>query len=251
MLIRDEGIVLRMVPWSNTSRYVAWLCRDQGKVLTLIRGAQRPKSFFLGQADLFYTCDLVYYAREHRSLHTARECQPVRTRTTLRRDWRACAAASYCADVVYRALPFDSPAPGAFTLLAGTLDALASGEPPLSLLQWFDLSFLKILGLQPRLDTCLSCGRSGAGTALRHLAIPRGGLMCDACAERESGEHVRIAPEIVRRLGELQGFPRPAGIPSVSRAEETQVQGILGRFLSYHLNLPLPSRQRAFEACTA
>lgn len=252
MLIRSSATVLRMFPWSNTSKYVVWLTPGHGKLLTLIRGAQRPKSFFLGQLDLFYTCDLVWYAREHRSLHAAREAAPLNTHPRLRSDWAACAAASYATDVLYRALPFDAPAPGCFELLDQTLDALANGGAPVDILVWHDLGVLDRMGFRPRIDSCTACGVRLVPEQPRSLSIGRGGFLCQRCADADPNrDSVSIDGKIVAYLSALQRTGAADRAPPASSAVRMSAFGILGRLLQYHLNLPLPSRTRAWEILEA
>ena len=69
VILKDTAIVLRVAPVSNTSRMVQWFTPAYGKITTLIKGAQRPKSAFLGQFDLFYSCELLFYARERNHIH--------------------------------------------------------------------------------------------------------------------------------------------------------------------------------------
>ena len=69
-IIKTHGIVLSIHPWSQTSHVVTWLTPDHGPVTTLVKGAVRPKSAFLGQYDLNYTCEIVYYADTRRVLAT-------------------------------------------------------------------------------------------------------------------------------------------------------------------------------------
>ena len=69
---KTEAICLRISPWSTTSHIVTWLT-PVGVVATSVKGAVRPKSAFLGQYDLFYTCELIYYARTKGELHAIRE----------------------------------------------------------------------------------------------------------------------------------------------------------------------------------
>ena len=88
-IIKTQGIVLAIRPWSQTSHVVTWLTPDHGPVTTLVKGAVRAKSAFLGQYDLFYRCDLLYYARASGDLHALREVTPRSIRTHLRGDWRA------------------------------------------------------------------------------------------------------------------------------------------------------------------
>ena len=54
-IIKTQGIVLSIHPWSQTSHVVTWLTPDHGPVTTLVKGAVRTKSAFLGQYDLSAT----------------------------------------------------------------------------------------------------------------------------------------------------------------------------------------------------
>ena len=62
---------------------VSWLTPDTGVVSTVVKGAVRPKSAFLGQYDLFYECELVYYVRERGDAHAIREVSPLKMREGL------------------------------------------------------------------------------------------------------------------------------------------------------------------------
>ena len=104
-VVSDEALVLRWFPVTDTSRVVVWFTARHGRISTLIKGSQRPKSWLLGQYDLFYTCELLFYAKANEDLHMIRECAPLAPRSGLRQNWRACAAASFVADLLYRISP--------------------------------------------------------------------------------------------------------------------------------------------------
>ena len=116
--VKTEATCLRINPWSRTSHVVSWLT-PSGRVATLVKGAVRPKSAFLGQYDLNYTCGIVYYARAHGEAHALRECFPLERRDDLRGDYAALAVASY-----FRALA-DELAPRARTAANGTTSSSA------------------------------------------------------------------------------------------------------------------------------
>ena len=109
-IIKTEGIVLAIRPWSQTSHVVTWLTPDHGPVATLVKGAVRAKSAFLWQYDLFYRCDLLYYARASGDLHPLREVTPHNLREHLRGDWRATALAGYAADLAKDLAPANAEA---------------------------------------------------------------------------------------------------------------------------------------------
>ena len=74
MIIQTQAIVLSIHPWSRTSHMVTWLTRDYGRIVTSVKGACRPKSAYLGQYDLFYTCLLDFYRKDRYGVHAIREC---------------------------------------------------------------------------------------------------------------------------------------------------------------------------------
>lgn len=244
VILKDAALVLRVAPVSNTSRMVQWFTLQHGKVATLIKGAQRPKSSFLGQLDLFYTCELLFYARERNHIHIARECSPLARRDRFRSDWRAAAAASYCADIIARLTLPDAPQPQLYRLLEVTLDEFAVEGANEALLYWFELKLLEALGVQPRLDICLDCG----GALLPaprppSFAMARGGLVCAACAARgERGEPVASDALAMLAGWQLSSAPRAARLTQCAARQLGAMDSLLGRFLQTHVDLLPASR---------
>ena len=255
MIEKTQAIVLRYYPYSNTSRIVSWLTPGAGRMVTLVKGSQRPKSAFLGQYDLFYTCELLFYEKERDHLHLIRECSPLKTRDRFRRDWKAAATASYLAGLFGRVSPPDTPAAELFALLDGCLDALADSGSSRALLHWCELRLLGALGLAPRLEQCLQCGRDLLPRD-RHaaLACARGGLLCDRCARSARPEEgtisrTSVAPDVLATLGYWQRAGSPQAVLRHRAAAQhlDEVQVLLGQFLQYHLDLPLPGREAVFD----
>ncbi|MBR6020808.1 MAG: DNA repair protein RecO, partial [Kiritimatiellae bacterium] len=149
MILKDTALLLRAHPFSNTSRIAVWLTRDHGKLATLMKGAHRPRSPFLGQADLFYTCEILFYARETRQLHILKECTALDPRPRFRADWRSCAAASYLCCLADLSLPFGPFGPDYFTLLEIALDHLATAPVGPSWLLSHEARWLHALGFLP------------------------------------------------------------------------------------------------------
>ena len=174
--VKTVAICLRIAPWSKTSHVVTWLT-PAGKVTTLVKGAVRPKSAFLGQYDLNYECELVYYARERGEIHATRECSIMDMRENLRGEWRLLAMAEYFRDLVSRMAPWGEEAKEWYALLNGALASLAPrGEKEnVAALIRFELDVLSLAGLKPDLD-----GEKGAFSLRgeRSLAVSPGVLQC-------------------------------------------------------------------------
>jgi DNA repair protein RecO (recombination protein O) len=249
VILKDLAIVLRIAPVSNTSRMVQWFTRTHGKIATLIKGSQRPKSAFLGQYDLFYSCELLFYVRERNHVHIARECAPLARRDRFRTDWRAAAAASYCADVIARLTLPDAPQPALYHLLETTLDEFAAGGVTEAVVYWFELKLFTALGVQPRLDVCLDCGAPLLPAARPpSLALARGGLVCAACTARgAAGEP--FAAEVLAMLAGWQAAstPRAARRTHCTPRQLGTMDILLSRFLQTHLDLLPVSRAIALN----
>ena len=245
-IIKTEGIVLAIRPWSRTSHIVTWLTPDHGCVTTLVKGAVRPKSAFLGQYDLFYTCDLLYYARATAELHALRETVPRVLRESLRGRWRETALAGYAAGLVKDLAPANGESSAWFSFFDSLLSRLEGREmaqlvattsggtrPCASALQELvrlEMEILKLAGwspdfsgMDPRADWtpfAIDHGRCGDGTRT-----------------------VRISPRTVAVL------TRPDS-PGHSRETVEDAVRFLGVFITYHLDAP-PDVRRSLVALLA
>lgn len=153
-LVKSEAICLGIRPWSQTSHVVSWLT-PSGKVSTLVKGAVRPKSFFLGQYDLNYTCEIVYYARARSDLHALRECAVLDLRDRLRTDYRALALSGYMRHVAGELAPIGPEAEAWYGLLESSLDSISEVDPVAGMLE-FDISALNLAGVSPDFTGCKS-----------------------------------------------------------------------------------------------
>jgi DNA repair protein RecO (recombination protein O) len=258
MICRTEALALRVSPYSRTSHVVSWFTRDFGRISTLVKGAQRPRSMFLGQYDLFYTCDLLFYARDRGGLRIIRECSPLRPRSALREDWRAAAAASYVADVVWRTSPEGTVNAALFALATDTLDALTRRGASPDLLFWFETRLAGLLGVGPKLGACAGCGDalSGPSSEPALFSCGRGVLLCSRCGSVARPEHpgredpravVRLDRDSLARLRRWQNSPLPAvARPSVEPPpEQLDIRRLLGVFFEQHLDINLSARRVA------
>lgn len=261
MILKTQAIVLRMIPFSETSRIVTWFTADHGRLTTILKGAQRPKSPFLGQVDLFYTCELLFYLRLHQGVHIVKECSPLETRPALRFRWRAAACASYCSHLAARIAPPYAPHPQLFRLINATLDALAESQNLETCLYWFELKLMAAMGVAPQLNACLQCkrplnapdevtGKPAGRQALPLFSCARGGVLCGECAGAPGEKMEKITPDVLNLLRFWQQA-RSWSSARVSRCSPRQfreVERILGLFLQYHLDVSLASRVLALEA---
>lgn len=256
MIIQTPAIVLHIRPWSQTSHMVTWLTPDYGRVVTAVKGACRPKSAFLGQYDLFYTCDLLFYRREHEGVHAIRECVPRELREPLRRRWRPAMAAAYLCDLTSRMAQGQQESAGLFALLGQALDRLSDvPETDLRvLLLWYETHLLRQAGLLPDLRTCPHC--HPAERMWLRFSLPSGRLACPHLAKYQPGEATLPLHRAVRGLFLL--LSDAPQFESAARALTDQkkdnranlllgLSRFLGMFMVFHLEVPSAVRRVTWE----
>lgn len=238
MILKTHGVALRIEPFSKTSMTVRWLTPDKGRLTTLIKGAQRPRSVFLGQCDLFRSCELLYYEGRHSSLHILKECCAVDFREHLREDWKSAACASYLCDLLNRLSPEGVPHPEVYEFAGQTLDFLSSKGCSPTVVHWAETRLLRLLGLAPRLDACAACGRLLAkASASVGFSVPRGGLVCRECQPTPAHGVLFMPEDVLAMIRTWQETSSPTiALRTACTADQRIALGrLLGMFLDYHL----------------
>lgn len=250
MIVKTSAIVLRRHPYTETSQVITWLTPDAGRINTLIKGAFRPKSPFLGEVDLFYTCELLYYGRNPDGLPVTREVSARNPRARLRTDWRACAVASYLCSLISRATPPQATRAAAYNWLENALDAAARDSGSALALFRHEVRLLHLLGLSPRIAGCLGCGRPLPSSAELLFSPREGGWWCPACAPDPRREEIIRAPaNAVRLIGNWQRSSGPdtpmSEAPGLAALDA--VERMLGAFMLHHLDIPPAPRTAALD----
>lgn len=258
---KTEATVLRIHPFSHTSHVVVWLTEDGWRIATPVKGATRPKSPFLGQYDLFYACELLYYARNRDGFHVARECEPLRRRDRLRTNWRAERCASWFAALADLVSDAGTPFPGLYRLLDETLDVLDAlpGAPSPALFARFEAKLLAEAGLRPNFDPCPDCPPDAPPPRAARFHLADGRLLCPvhgpAARDEPLAPVVRLPRAAIDLFAQLEASPSIGAGSDFARCAPPETGALLrflGLFLHYHLpDAPLAGRAVALEGVLA
>lgn len=244
--IKTTAIPLVYHPYSSTSRIVHWLTRHHGKITTLLKGALRSRSPFLGEYELFSTSELLYFPRRIATLHPAKECAMITPRETFRTDWRASLSASYITALINRTTPEEAPLPGLFSLYEGLLDhaAIFGSSPAFPF--WAELQLCHFHGHSPHLANCTQCGNE---QPLRFSA-ECGGTICTTCARTQKIPTLESPPDVLAILRRWQQAPTPAiaAMVRINPRQHLQLNTLMEPFLSRHLNLPPQIRHACVQS---
>ncbi len=146
---RADGILLRRHSFSETSLIAHWLTREQGRLATVVRGAQRPKSGFRGKLDVFFHAEFLFRRSRRSDLHTLTDLRLIEIHPNLRTDIVRLETAAYAVRLIEQNTESEYPVAGLHALFARLLLTLdRQGCSPL-LVPGFELQALAELGLLP------------------------------------------------------------------------------------------------------
>lgn len=197
---KTRAICLGIHPWSKTSHIVSWLT-PEGKVTTSVKGAVRPKSAFLGQYDLNYECEIVYYTGAKGDVHALRECAPLILREHLRDDWRRLLTAEHFRAIAASLVPAGPDAEDWFNLLSKSLSRIQSAPSLLAETLAFEIEALKLTGLSPEIEA-----RSGSFMLRGERRIPVTAETAECIANPRNEKNLQILLDAGRVIGVFYSF---------------------------------------------
>ncbi len=255
MIVKTDAVVLRSIPFRDTSKIVTLYTRRYGRVSVVAKGAREIKSRFGAALEPMSHIQVVLFRRETRDLQTLTQADLVRPWLNLVNDLDKLSAGLRVIELVAQAMHDEDENPAAFNLIVQTLDRLNSAPPEAAstLLLFFQLRLAGVLGYQPTFDSCTLCGdpvlpddeptgvrepvggyRTAAGPVVPFL-IGRGGAACPTCALTHPAGY-SVSPEAIRLVDTLLSARMDAalGLP-IPPHLKIQVGEMLDAYLMQHV----------------
>jgi DNA repair protein RecO (recombination protein O) len=239
----DRALLLRRIPYGESSLVVHALTREHGVVHLLARGAYRPTARYYAALDLFDTLEIEWAPTPGRELALLRAARIAVRRHRIARELARFAAGTAVLEIAALGAREGPSSPELHDLAAAALDDLAAGRTADLALLEFELAFLRALGLAPALDRCAACGGppgepvADGGEPRAEFSAGAGGRLCPSCAReaRASGRRVGTLPTRVLELAHelLRGELAGAREPRPDEVERTR--DFVARFVEYHL----------------
>lgn len=197
---KTRAICLGIHPWSKTSHMVAWLT-PEGRLTTSVKGAVRPKSAFLGQYDLNYECEIVYYLGGSGDVHALRECAPLVFNEELRGDWLRLLLAEHYRAITLSLAPSGPDAAEWFELLSTSLKGLRTAKSLMAEMLAFEIAALELTGLSPEIEA-----RSGSFMLRGARSIPVSPATAACIANPRGEKNLQILLDAGRVIGVFYSF---------------------------------------------
>lgn len=145
--VHDEGVIVHLLPYSETSLIVVWLSHDHGIVRTLAKGVRRPGQALSGGVDLLRAGQFSFSLSRSSQLHTLREFQPEVPGPNLGGDYTKLLAAAYFYEVIARLSEPLAAVPEFYRIYRGALAWLENHAPDRRVVEHFERRVFETAGL--------------------------------------------------------------------------------------------------------
>ena len=237
---KTRAIVIRTVPFGETSSVVTLYCREFGKVRALAKGAWRPKSGFDGGLDLLSTCQVLVLRKSSGGLDLLTEAC-LENRFRVGGSYAAFLGGMHVAELLDALTADVDPQPELFDRAHATLRELSGLDEPAehiaALLVATELAFLGLTGHAPALLACAECLRPLPDSGRTFFGMLAGGCLCGRCRAGTRAV-ISVSPAAIAALRRLAGPGdawRDAPLPAAVAGE---LRGIMTTYLSHLLGRP-------------
>jgi DNA repair protein RecO len=142
-----EGIIVRLLPYSETSLITTWITDQHGIIQVLIRGVRKAKQKNFEGVDLLNEASLSFSVNSRTYLHTAREIKLLQGRRSLATDYTRQLTCTYFFECISMLVERDTPINELYQLYLTALDYLETHPSSHQLIERFERRLLEHLGL--------------------------------------------------------------------------------------------------------
>jgi DNA repair protein RecO (recombination protein O) len=181
-ICKTDAIVIKKVPFSNTSEIITFFTRDWGKITAIAKGLQRKKNPFEGYVELFSFNEILFIDNAGGRLATLTESTLKSGFAGIRSDMRKIYAAFFLAEFIDQMVEERDPHPPLFGLFLKSFIDLSRNNDILIERVSFTAKSLRLLGVMADVRSCSACGK-GLSAREQTAIQPAGeGLVCTKCA---------------------------------------------------------------------
>ncbi|MBF0283461.1 MAG: DNA repair protein RecO [Magnetococcales bacterium] len=199
--LEDDAVVLRRIPYRESSLVVHLLTRHHGVIPAMAKGV-RAQNKGTARAALagWHTLRIQGRARDWGDMALLTGAETVKSRPQLLAAPLASAAGEVMREALQRHAAPGDPQPLLFLLLDETLDRLERGDPPLPTLARALTLLLHRLGYGWQWERCGGCG---APEPSAFLSLKHGQGLCRRCGEGRARRSPALSPTLALAMRRL------------------------------------------------
>ncbi len=233
-----QAIVLSHIEYGEADRILKIFTLEKGKISAIAKGVRKIRSRKAGHLEPFTHVNL--YLAKGRNLDIITQAETIDPFLGLRENLERVAYASYVMELLDRFTYEEGQNVGLFRLLANTLSRLENQSNTETVVHFFEVRLLDLLGFRPQLFTCVECGNVIIDQD-QYFSPLLGGVLCPKCGNFR-GEAWQVEKDVLRYFRHLQrskwGQLADIVIPS---SIESKLADLVTKYFTYLLERKLNS----------
>jgi len=197
---QTQAVVLDHIEYGEADRILKLFSFEKGKINVIARGIRKIRSRKAGHLEPF-TCVNLFLAKG-RNLDIVTQAETVDPYLGLREDLTRLAYAAYVVEVLDRFTYEEGQNVGIFQLLTDTLSRLANQLNSKTVVHYFEIRLLDLVGFRPQLFECIDCGDKIIFQD-QYFSPLGGGVVCPKCRLRRP-EAWPVGKEVLRYTRHFQ-----------------------------------------------
>lgn len=227
---------MRHVEVGEADRILTFYTLEYGKVQAIAKGVRKMRSRKAGHLEPFSRVELML--AKGRNLDVISQAEAQDTYENLRADLKLIAYAAYAVELLDRFTYEEGEQRQLYNLLVDTLSRLDDGAPAQTVVHYYEVQLMDLLGFKPQLQVCAACGEK-IKPEDQFFSAKLGGVLCpNSLSADPSAWKVSLAAlKYMRHLqrsswGKLKTLVIPQEI-------EPELASLLERYLTYLLEYGL------------
>ena len=197
---RSQAIILGHKDYGEADRILKVFTFEKGKITAIAKGVRRIRSRKAGHLEPFTRVTLLL--AKGRNMDIVTQAETVDNYPGLRTDLQRVGYASYVIEVLDRFTYEEGQNIGIFRLLANTLKRLENHPTPATVVHYYELRLLDLVGFRPQLFECVDCGKPIRAED-QYFSPLAGGVACPRCGKARP-EAWPVSQDTLRYFRHLQ-----------------------------------------------
>jgi len=235
---RTRAIVLSHIEYGEADRILRLFTLEKGKISVIAKGVRKIRSRKAGHLEPFTHVNL--FLAKGRNLDIITQAETIDPFLGLRDNLERLAFASYVMELLDRFTYEEGQNVGLFRLLVNTLSRLEDQPNTETVVHFFEVRLLDLLGFRPQLFECVECGDEITEQD-QYFSPLLGGVLCPKCGNIR-GDAWLVEKDVLRYFRHLQrsqwGQVEKIVIP---KDIETKLADLITRYFTYLLERKLNS----------
>ncbi len=210
-LLSSESILLRRREFQDSHWIITFLTADRGLIKGVVRGARKLTSRGVGNFEPLSSGVIYYHINPNRELVQIRKRDNAAQSWWQSQSYEKFCYGSYLAELMELGPIAAEQSTACYQLLSEGLKEVFQASRlrllPLIRLR-FELKYLRLMGIQPSWDVCVSCGKVPPWSGIGGLSFSRGGILCPLCV-RQNSPAPPISSSSLAFISAWQGGGRP------------------------------------------